>query len=89
MPSLLKSAKKGVCLFMNAMTKLERVRDLARSKMIQVSAYSGEEMNGPRTNLHRDSFFDGERTLAAQILQVLDADDGEAMPIEEEMVLGR
>ena len=74
---------------MNAITKLERVRDLAKSKMMELQPFAGEEMNLPQTDSHRDGFVDGERTLAAQILALIDEDGHEAEPLEEEMVLGR
>ena len=57
---------------MNAAITLERIRDLARAKMLEVPPFAGEEMNLPQTDSHRDGFIDGERTLAAQILALLD-----------------
>jgi hypothetical protein len=73
---------------MNANTTLERVRDLARSKMMEVPPFAGEEMNLPNNDPHQDGFIDGERTLAGQILALLDEREGEhAEPLEEEMVL--
>ncbi len=75
---------------MNAISKLERVRDLAKSKMLELQPFAGEEMNLPHTNLHQDGFIDGERTLAAQILAVIDDEECvETEPVEQEMVLGR
>ena len=46
-----------------------------------------KEMSLPQTDPHRDGFIDGERTLAAQILDLID--EKETSPAEEEMVLGR
>ena len=74
---------------MNANTTLERVRDLAKSKMLELQPFAGEEMNLPQTDAHRDGFIDGERTLAAQILELIDG-NGEVEhlePVEEEMVM--
>jgi hypothetical protein len=78
-----------LCLSMNANTKLELIRDMAKSKVLELQPFAGEEMNLPQTDPHHDGFIDGERTLAARILAVLD--DGEtereSEPVEEEMVL--
>jgi hypothetical protein len=73
---------------MNANTTLERVRDLAQSKLLELQPFAGEEMNLPQTDPHRAGFIDGERTLATQILALLD-DTGreEVEPVEEEMVM--
>ncbi len=77
---------------MNANAKLEEIRDLARSKMLELQPFAGEEMNLPQTDAHRAGFIEGELTLASQILALLD-NEGRAMPpaepVEEEMVLGR
>jgi hypothetical protein len=74
---------------MNANTKLERVRDLAKSKLLELQPFAGEEMNLPQTDPHRDGFIDGERTLAAQILALIGGkeDEKETEPLEEEMIL--
>ena len=79
---------------MNANTTLERVRDLAQSKLMELRPFAGEEMNLPQTDPHRDGFIEGERTLATQILSLIDGKDlskevtGEsAEPMEEEMIL--
>ena len=73
---------------MNANTKLERIRDLATSRMLEVQPFAGEEMNLPQTDPHRDGFIDGERTLAARILALIDEkEEEEAEPLEEEMIL--
>jgi len=87
----LKISEIAVYLYMNAMTKLEQVRDLAKSKMLELQPFAGEEMNLPHTDFRRDGFVDGERTLAAQILALIDDDEegAEAESVEEEMVLGR
>jgi hypothetical protein len=77
----------GFYLSMNANTKLERVRDLAKSKMLELQPFAGEEMNLPQTDPHRDGFIDGERTLAAQILALIDGKEEETEPLEEEMIL--
>ncbi len=74
---------------MNAITKLEQVRDLAKSKMMELQPFAGEEMNLPHTDSRGDGFVDGERTLAAQILALIDEDESETEPVEQEMVLGR
>jgi hypothetical protein len=77
----------GFYLGMNATTKLEMIRDMARSKVMELQPFAGEEMSLPQTDSHRDGFIDGERTLAAQILDLID--EKETSPAEEEMVLGR
>jgi hypothetical protein len=85
---------------MNAISKLERVRDLAKSKMLELQPFAGEEMNLPHTDARRDGFIDGERTLAAQILELLDdtnekvdtfdpMEEAGVVATEQEMVLGR
>jgi hypothetical protein len=78
---------------MNVTTKLDRIRDLVNAKVLKLQPMAGEEMNLPQSDAHRDGFVDGERTLARQILSILDEDrdDGrfhEMEPLEEEMVLG-
>jgi hypothetical protein len=80
----------GFYLSMSANTTLKKVRDLAKSKVLELQPFAGEEMNLPQTDPHRDGFIDGERTLAAQILALIDSNETkkeEADPIEEEMVL--
>jgi hypothetical protein len=77
---------------MNANTKLERIRELARSRALELQPFAGEEMNLPQTDPHRDGFVAGERALALKILEVLD-DKAEFAPEnveadEEEMILG-
>jgi len=76
---------------MNAITTLMKIRALAQSKVTQLQPLAGEEMNLPQMDPHRDGFIDGERTLAAQILDLLDsaatAEETETEPVEEEMVL--
>ena len=79
----------GVYWIMQATTNLERVRDLAKSKILELQPFAGEEMNLKQTDPHRDGFVDGERTLAARILALIDDDVSKAEPLEEEMVLGR
>ena len=79
----------GFYFYMNATEKLERVRDLAQSKMLELQPFAGEEMNLPQGDSHRDGFVYGERTLAAEILALIDEDETETEPLEEEMVLGR
>jgi hypothetical protein len=74
---------------MNAITKLEQVRDLAKSKMMEIQPFAGEEMNLPQTDAHRDGFVDGGRTFAAQVLALIDEDESVTEPVEQEMVLGR
>jgi hypothetical protein len=72
---------------MKTQSKLEQVRDLVKSKLLELQPFAGEEMNLPQTDPHRDGFVDGERTLAAQILALID--DKEVEAAESEMVLGR
>ena len=79
----------GFYLSMNTQAKLERVRVLVKSRMLEVQPFAGEEMNLMQTDPHRDGFVDGERTLAAQILALIDDDGKEATPVESEMILGR
>jgi len=88
-PIRLNIPEKGLYLCMNTNTTLERVRDLAKSKVLELPPFAGEEMNLPQTDPHRDGFVDGERTLAAQILALIDGTGGEAKaePLEDEMVL--
>jgi len=74
---------------MNEPAKLQQIRDLARAKMMELPPFSGEEMNLLQTDPHRDGFVEGERTLAAQILELLDHTDNMTDPVEQEMVLGR
>ena len=74
---------------MNTQSKLERVRDLVKSKLLELQPFAGEEMNLLQTDPHRDGFVDGERTLAARILTLIDDDEKEVEPAEPEMGLGR
>ncbi len=60
---------------MNDKTKLERIRELAMSKILEVQPFAGEEMNLPQSDPHRDGFINGERTLAAEILAVIEEED--------------
>jgi hypothetical protein len=60
-----------------------------QSKLLELQPFAGEEMNLLQTDPHRDGFVDGERTLAAQILALIDNDEKEVEPTEAEMVLGR
>ena len=57
--------------------------------MMELPPFSGEEMNLLQTDPHRDGFVEGERTLAAQILELLDHTNNMTDPVEQEMVLGR
>jgi hypothetical protein len=58
--------------------------------MLELQPFAGEEMNLPHTDFRRDGFVDGERTLAAQILALIEEkEEAEAESVEEEMVLGR
>jgi len=57
---------------MDDKTKLKRIRELAQSKVLELQPLAGEEMNLPQNDPHRDGFIDGERTLAAQILALID-----------------
>lgn len=84
--------KTGFYLGMNATTKLQRIRDLVKSKVLEVQPFAGEEMNLPQTDPHRDGFINGERALAAQILKLIDADKEEKEEVdlvEEDMLVGR
>lgn len=77
---------------MNANTKLELVRDFCKSKVLELQPFASEEMNLPQNDPHHDGFIDGEKTLAAQILAMIEdrheATRAEANePIEEEMVM--
>jgi hypothetical protein len=91
-PFRLKISETGFYLGMNANTTLQKVRDLAQSKVLELQPFAGEEMNLLQTDPHRDGFIDGERTLAAQILALIDGKSegkgtGGAEPVEEEMVM--
>jgi hypothetical protein len=88
-PSGLIISKKGFYLIMNASTTLQRVRDLAKSRVMELQPFAGEEMNLPQTDPHRDGFVAGERALATQILNLLEEEEITeiAEPLEEEMVL--
>jgi len=80
----------GVYWIMQATTNLERVRDLAKSKILELQPFAGEEMTLPQTDLHRAGFIDGERAFAAQILTLLEGESdlmASANPMEEEMVM--
>lgn len=59
--------------------------------MLELQPMNGEEMNLPQADPHRDGFIAGERTLATQILALLDHKDltaeEEAIVDEEEMIL--
>ena len=72
---------------MDDKTKLERIRELALSKMLEVQPFAGEEMNLPQSDPHRDGFINGERTLAAQILALIE--DEALGRIDESMALRR
>jgi len=73
---------------MNANTKLGKIRDLVKSKALELQPFAGEEMNLPQTDSHRDGFIDGERALAMQVLALIDdREDVGAEPLEEEMIL--
>lgn len=89
MPEDLHLRQTGFYLSMNTQSKLELVRDLVQSKLLELQPFAGEEMNLLQTDPHRDGFVDGERTLAAQILALIDNDEKEVEPTEAEMVLGR
>ena len=77
---------------MNANTKLERIRELAQSRVLELQPFAGEEMNLPQSDSHRDGFVAGERALAGRILEILDgsveAREADVDPLENEMVLG-
>ena len=80
---------------MNATTKLGMIRDFVNAKVLELQPFASEEMNLPQTDPHYDGFVDGERTMALQILSMIDEDkvDSEdetksmTEPTEEEMVL--
>jgi hypothetical protein len=73
---------------MDTQAKLEQVRDLVKSRMLEVQPFAGEEMNLMQTDPHQNGFVDGERTLAAQILAIIEDDEKEAPTVEPEMVPG-
>ena len=55
---------------------------------MELRPFAGEEMNLPQTDSHRDGFIEGERTLATQILGLLEeTSHEETEPVEDEMVL--
>jgi hypothetical protein len=87
----LKLPKKGLYLGMNPTTKIELIRDLAKSKILELQPFAGEEMNLLETDPHRTGFVDGERTLAQQILALIEDDHAfcpsHTEPVEDEMVL--
>ena len=75
---------------MSAKTKLEKIRDLAKSKILELQPFAGEEMNLPQTDPHRDGFIEGERALAMRILALIGGkEEGKegSEPLEEEMIL--
>ncbi len=74
---------------MNANTTLEKVRELAQLKLMELRPMAGEEMNLLQSNPHRDGFIEGERTLALQVLAIIDGKEtaGASQPVEDEMVL--
>jgi len=76
---------------MNANTKLERIRELAQARVLELQPFAGEEMNLPQSDPHRDGFVAGERALATRILDILDdtaeSRETELDPVEDEMVL--
>jgi len=74
---------------MNANTKLERIRELAQARVLELQPFSGEEMNLPQNDPHRDGFVAGERALAARVLEILDdtTETQETEPVEEDMIL--
>jgi hypothetical protein len=74
-------------LSMDPQAKLEQIRDLVKTRILELQPFAGEEMNLPQTDPHRDGFVDGERTLAAQILTLLD--ENEAATVESKMGSGR
>ena len=53
---------------------------------------AGEEMSLPQTDPHRDGFIEGERTIAAQVLALIDEAETKTQEDdsadEEEMILG-
>jgi len=65
---------------MDANTKLERIRELAKSRILELQPFAGEEMNLPQTDPHRDGFIEGEKALAAQILALIDGKEEETGP---------
>ena len=59
--------------------------------MLELPPMAGEEMSLPQSDPHRDGFVEGERTLAAQILTLLDEAETKSHEAagadEEEMIL--
>jgi hypothetical protein len=89
-PFQLNIPETGFYFSMNANTTLKKIRDLAKSKVLELQPFAGEEMNLPQTDPHRDGFIAGERTLAAQILALIDGKEVEMKevdPVEEDMIL--
>ncbi|MCE0497706.1 MAG: hypothetical protein LV481_07155 [Methylacidiphilales bacterium] len=56
--------------------------------MLELQPFAGEEMTLLQNDPHRAGFIDGERTLATQILALIDGEES-VTHIEEEMVMGR
>jgi hypothetical protein len=65
--------------------------ELAQARVLELQPFSGEEMNLPQNDPHRDGFVAGERALAARVLEILDdtteAHETETEPVEEDMIL--
>jgi len=79
---------------MNANTKLEIIRAFVKAKTLELQPFAGEEMSLPESDPRHDGFIDGERTLAAQVLALIEQEPVEtersettSEPTEEEMVL--
>jgi hypothetical protein len=73
---------------MNANTTLEKVRELAQSKILELQPFAGEEMNLLQTDPQRAGFIEGERALAQQVLALLDSNEERGTdPVEDEMVM--
>jgi hypothetical protein len=72
---------------MNANTKLELIRNLAQSKIMELQPFAGEEMNLLQTDPHRDGFVAGERALATQILNLINRDEANTDPVETDMIM--
>jgi hypothetical protein len=73
---------------MNDRSTLMRVRDLARSKMLELQPLAGEEMTLPQDDTHHAAFIDGERAFALRVLALIDGQEN-AESAEEKTMAGR
>ena len=76
---------------MNDHAKIQELRKLAKTTLLQLQPLAGEEMSLPQNDPHQDGFVDGERAMAARVLALLTEDDKietENETVEEVMLLG-